>query len=385
MRACIWLAVAAVAGLSVQVSAQSHWQMQGAHMRASVVVAGKGNKRVATALKPSKQFAVNGGDVAVHFPRNANGKPRSLSFSAPDGALVNVGVRDAIEAPVKARVVDVFGEKAYSGTLATKARELPFHLHTSGSGDAELRDYRATVTVTRRDGMEAFGIVARHHQDRGCYLFSIDWSAKKVRLERWMGKDHLVVRQMDAPWLAGRHTLSLQVHGFRMQCAIDDEVVLHSFDGALTSGAPGLAWVGARPELGTFSVASVADPLASAALVQEKRRATLHTSVAVAPGHMAVLQLSLDRPHPWVPVTVGGVEPSLMQPPSAPTILLGDWRNSLGNNSISEVGFDGTATAELVWPNLVALRGQAALAQMVLVTPDGTSITARTPAVTVIF
>jgi len=383
MRARIW--IGAVVVLCANASAQSHWQMQGARMRASVVVAGKDDKRVTTVVHPCKQVAVTGGDVAVHFPRNQNGKPRSLKFAAPDGALVNVAVHEATQAPVTARLVDVFGDKAFDGALVTKAREMPFHVHTSGTGDAELRDYRATVVVTRTEGLHVFGIVARHHEERGCYLFSIDWAAKKVRLERWMGKDHLVVRQMDAPWLGERHTLALQVHGFRMQCTIDDEVVLHSFDGALTSGAPGLAWVGARPELGTFSVAPVAEPLASAALVQEKRRATLHTAVSLAPGHFAVMQLSLDRPHPWVPRTLAGVEPFLSQPPVAPSILLGDWRNSLGSNSISEVGFDGTATAELVWPDLLALRGQAALARLLLVTPDGTRIAASTPAVTVIF
>lgn len=367
------------------VPAQSHWQMQGKRMRSSVVVKGKDDKRVTTVVAPGKQFAVNGGKAAVHFPRNANGKPRSLSFDVADGSRVNVAVADAVEASSKKRIVDVFGDKAFEGTLGSKARELPFHVHTSGSGDSELRDYRLSVTVTRAKGADAFGIVARHHEERGCYLFSVDWQAGKVRLERWMGKDHVVVRQADAPWLGGEHTLALQVHGFRMQCCVDDEVVLQSFDGALTGGAPGLAWVGERPKFESFGLAPVADPLASAALVQGERRATLHTAVAASPGHFAVLELSLDRPHPWVPLTVAGVEPPMRQPPCAPTVLLGDWRDSLGKNTICEVEFDGTASADLVWPDLTALRGQAALVRLVLVSPDGEKVSGRTPAVTVIF
>lgn len=382
------IAAACLASLAM-LPAQVQWQMQGGRMQSSVVVSdvvsGNDHKRTTKVIAPGQQVAMQAGDSAVHFVRNANGKPASLKMTTPDGARVNVAVDVVEQASPAMRVMKPFGVDAYAGALVTKARELPFHVHTSGTEDAQLRDYRASVTVTKSDGCDTFGIVARHVADLGCYLFSIDWQARKIRLERWMGTHHMVVRQLDAPWLSSRHTLTLQVHGFRMQCSVDDEVVLHSFDGALTAGAPGIAWVGQRPTIGPLTVQPVADPLASAAIVQERTRARLYASVPVAPGHFAVLQLSTDRPHGHVPRTLAGLESSLMQPPAAPTVLWGDWRNSLGDNSISEVGFDGAVTAEIVWPNLVGLRGQVALAQLLLVSPDGFAIVGATPPVALIF
>lgn len=366
-------------------AAQTQWQVQGGRMQTSVVVSVKDDKRITRAIGPGELIAVPAGDTAVHFLRNANGKPASLQVSTADGARVNVAGDAATKAAPIARVAQPFGGKAYEGTLVTKAREMPFHVHTSGVEDAQLRDYRASAVVTKGDGCDSFGIVARHDADRGCYLFSIDWTGRMIRLERWMGTHHMVVRQLDAPWLASRHTLTLQVDGFRLQCSVDAEVVLQSFDGALTAGAPGVAWVGERPTIGPLTVEPVADPLASAAIVQERNRARLYASVPVAPGHITVLQLSIDRPHGHVPRTLAGLEPSLMQPPAAPIALWGDWRNSLGKNSIGELGVDGRATAEIVWPDLVGLRGHVAMAQLLLVSPDGTAVVGATPPVALIF
>ena len=71
--------------------------------------------------------------------------------------------------------------------------------------------------------------------------------------------------------------------------------------------------------------------------------------------------------------------------PAAPTVAWADWRNSLGPNSIAEVGFDGQAAADIVWPDLVGLRGQVALAQLLLVSPDGAGVVDSTPPVSLIF
>ena len=384
LREAILVVVACLLSL-VMLPAQAEWQMQGGRMGSSVVVSDKDHKRTTIVIGPGKQIAVQAGNSAVHFQRNANGKPVSLKLSVPDRARVNVAVDAASQASPIARLVDLFGDKAFEGALISKARELPVHVQTSGPEDAQLRDYRACVTVTESDGCDTFGIVARHVVDRGCYLFSIDWPARKVRLERWMGTEHIVIRQLDAPWLSSRHTLTLQVHGFGLQCSIDDEIVLYSFDGAFTAGAPGVAWVGSKPTIGPLVVEPVAEPLASAALVQQSNRARLSASVTVAPGHVTVLQLSIDRPHAYVPRTIAGLEPSLMQPPAAPTVLWGDWRDSLGRNSVAEVGFDGSATAEIVWPDLVGLRGQVALVQLLLVSPDGAVLVGATPPVAVTF
>ena len=102
-----------------------------------------------------------------------------------------------------------------------------------------MRNYRVSVTVHSNRDVKVFGLVTRHHKEHGCYLFSVDWQASKIRLERWMGNDHMVVRQIEAPWLSSKHTLAMQVDGFRLECLVDDEVVLNLFDGAIRDGSPG--------------------------------------------------------------------------------------------------------------------------------------------------
>ncbi|MGK0301508.1 MAG: hypothetical protein ACI89X_002387 [Planctomycetota bacterium] len=387
--------LASLTALPAQSSpAETQWQMQGGRMRGvAVMAADSGAKRSNTAIVPGKQVSLVDGKTSVHFPSNANGKPMSLQFETSRSSRVDVAVAPA--AAATARKLEPFGEQAFQGALVTKARETPIHVHTIGAAGVELRDYRVSVTVNSgnsnsdnsnsNNSAEAFGIVARHHEKHGCYLFLIDWKANKIRLERWMGSDHMIVRQLNAPWLSAQHTLTMQVDGFRLKCSVDDEVVLHSFDGALGGGAPGVAWVGERPTIGDLMLEPIAAPLASAALVQNGNRAHLYAATPVPPGHLHVLELALDRPHPWVPRSPAGCEPYLDQAWSAPTVLWGDWRNSLGPNSIGEVGVDGTLTSELVLPDLPALRLHCVLARALLITPDGESIVGVTPSVRVAF
>jgi len=375
-----------------QSQSQSQWQMQGGRMRAVVVShADEATKRTQIQLRPGKQITIASGETAVHFPSNANGLPASLKFAAAAGARVNIGI--AAASAVETRTLQPFATTSFEGTLVSKARENAIQVRTTGAADAELRDYRVSVTVAAggESGSDSggdskmFGIVTRHHETHGCYVFSIDWQDHKVRLERWMGGHHMVLRQLDAPWLTARHTLTMQVEGFRLQCAVDGEVLVHSFDGALGGGAPGIAWVGKQPITGDLLLEPVAAPLASSALVQEGNRAQFHAAVPVAPGHIYVLELALDRPHPWVPRSDALLEPSLMQPAAAPIVHWGDWRNSIGSNVIGEVAIDGTVTCELHLPDLPALRLETVLARVLLVTPDGASIVGVTPSVRVDF
>ncbi|MFT6079996.1 MAG: hypothetical protein ACJAQZ_002057 [Planctomycetota bacterium] len=362
--------------------AQPQWQMQGGRMRGvAVKVTESGTKRSITAIEPGMQLSVAAGETSVHFPSNANGKPLSLQFETIKTSRVDVAVAPA--AAAAERKLQPFGEKAYQGALVTKSREMPIQVHTIGAAGAELRNYRVSVVVDFNSKTDVVGIVTRHHEKRGCYLFSIDWKASKIRLERWLGTDHMIVRQVDAPWLSSRHTLTMQVDGFRLQCSVDDEIVLQSFDGALGGGAPGVAWVGERATIGDLMLEPVAAPLASAALVQDGNRAHLYAATPVAPGHLHVLELALDRPHPWVPRSLAGFEPYLDQSWAAPTVLWGDWRNLLGSNSIGEVGVDGTLTCELVLPDLPALRLHSVLARALLITSDGERIVGVTPSVRV--
>ena len=363
--------------------AQTQWQMQGGRMRCVVVsAANSGTNRSITALEPSEQVSIVEGKSNVHFPTNANGKPLSLRFGTSKSSSVDVAVAPADTAI--ARKIEPFGAQALQSVLVTNARETSFQVHTIGAAGAELRNYRVSVTVNSNRDVKVFGLVTRHHKEHGCYLFSVDWQASKIRLERWMGNDHMVVRQIEAPWLSSKHTLAMQVDGFRLECLVDDEVVLNLFDGAIRDGSPGVAWVGDRPAIGDLMLEKVAAPLASAVLVQNGRQALLHAATPVSPGHLHVLELALDRPHPWVVRSLAGGEPYLGQAWSSPTVMWADWRNRLGVNVIGEVGVDGFLTSALVLPDLPELWLQSVLVRALLITPDGERIVGATPFVRVV-
>lgn len=376
MRRLPPMAAAAVA-LAASVCAQSAWQMEGGRMRARVGGAD------AAELAPGRVDALTDGTFGVHFPSNANGKPRSLEVEVPKGASVVVGVADA--GACQRRQLELGGSEAMEDTLTTSRREAPIHIQTTGDGDAAMRDYRLSATVSRKKGCEMFALVARHTKDGGCYLFAIDWGASKVRLERVMGGDHFVVQQRDVPDGLRRVTLTLQVHGFRIEGLVDDAPVVRSFDGAISAGAPGIAWAGERAAPSAVWLEDPAVPLASAAVVQRGRAATLHAAVPEPPGSLAVVELLLDRPHRWIPRSPGGFEPWLRQPLAAPVVAWGDWRGSLGEDTVGEVGFEGGLQVELRWPELPALRLHTALVRVHLATPDGGPIVGTTPAVRVVF
>ncbi|MCK5942290.1 MAG: hypothetical protein KAI24_10005 [Planctomycetes bacterium] len=359
--------------VAASAAAQSSWRLEGGRARARIAGAS------AAELSAGVVVRLGAGDHAVHFPNRANGKPQSLQFAVPDGASVVLGVEPAGPAPRRGVTID--GEGAFAGTLTVGGRDTPIHVQTTGAADTAASDYRLSATVTATDGCEMFALVARHHAEQGCYLFAIDWRAGKVRLERVMGGDHFVVREADVPKLGEKHTLTLQVHGFRIEGLVDDAPLVRSFDGAISQGAPGVAWSGERPEVGEVWLEEPAEPLASAALVQAGGRATLHASVPQHPSGLAIVELRLDRPHRWVPRSPGGFEPWLRQPFAAPVIAWGDWRGSLGGVTITEVGFDGEVSIELRLPDLPALRLQAALLRLLIATPDGDAIVGATPSV----
>jgi hypothetical protein len=374
ITACCWSSCALLA--------QAELQMQGGRMHATVVSeVGQSGKRSVTPLAAGKRVTVASGPVLAHFASNANGKPLSLPFVA--AGQVNIGIDAAASATSQA--LQPFAVGGSDDALVTKLYELPTQLRTIGSGEEVMRDYRISATVEVGSDTKMVGLVTRHNNKHGCYLFTLDLAAHKLRLERCMGGHHMVIRELAAPWLLAKHTLSMQVEGFRLQCAVDDEVVLQSFDGALGGGDPGVAWVGERPSIGSVMLEPVRAPLASAVLIQEGNHAHLHAAVGVAPGHLFVLELVLDRPHPWVPRSVQGLEPSLMQPAAAPIVAWGDWRNSLGSNTIGEISVDSTCSSELLLPDLPALRLHCALAHFLLVTPDGEAVVGVTPNVRLTF
>lgn len=356
---------ALVFACAAPVLAQSHWQFTG----------GDGTARIAgptpNVLRGPRASAdgLAAGDYAVHFGVDAAGQPASLAFAVPDGASVHLAVERA--GPPAARTIAIDGDD-WTETTG------PDTLRTTGP--LTDGDYRVEVTCDP-GATEVVGLVARWSGANGFYAFVFDRARGEYRLERHLGPDALVLaRAATATALTGPRRLALQVQGFRMQAACDDEIVLQLFDGALSAGAFGVCWRGARPAWSAFTVAPPVAPRASAALVRtEDRTATLRAATNVTPGHWYVLELQIDRPHALLPVDAAGLEPWLASRPAAPRVLLADPRGALGAGTFGEVPPSGTVQVGIEWPELPALRGQVALARLLLVTADGALLSGATP------
>jgi hypothetical protein len=364
-------AVAACAVLTVGVCGQSTWQLEGGRGRARAV----GSTTVA--LEGAAARPLGPGTYRVHFPATDAGKPGSLQFDAPDDCSVVVGVA-AGGAPRR--------ERLRAGVVpAACGLGDGWWLEPRGERTAAARDCRLSVTVPRGQREQAFALVGREDGAGGCYAFVLDWGAAEARLVRALGGDRLVLRRAPLPVGEGEVTITLQVEGFRIEGLIDDAPLVRCFDGAISEGGAGVAWRGVRPEVDGPFVGEPVAPSASAAVVQRAGSASLYAWVPAPPGSLVVLELALDRPHPWVPRSRGGFEPWLRQPLAAPVVAWGDWRGSLGVRTVSPVAPDGAVDMQLRWPELVALRGRVALAVARVATADGGSLIGRTPAVRVVF
>ncbi|MFK7738776.1 MAG: hypothetical protein AB8H80_00530 [Planctomycetota bacterium] len=346
--------------------------------------------------------------LSVDFPFGAAGKPRSLAFAAGKGDLVRVAAH-AAGSPPELPERGGFGEELRTVELTTRAlgdvhAEVAAKLRDDSPAvdtpaDDTPADYRVSIRVTAGNGCERYGLVARYREGQGCYFFSVEPATGLVRIERWHGADHFVVRQLQVDALmrgsgkAREHTLSFEVLGFRLQAFVDDRPVLQVLDGGLPVGAPGRAWVGARPEFGDVAIAPPSEPLPSAAIVrsagaQKASRATLYAAATASPGSVYVIELALDRPHPWVPRSVSGFEPWICQRPAAPTVLWAEPRGSLGNRCLGELGYEGLIAADIRWPDASkcsALRGLCALVRVQIATAGGERLIEQTPAVSLTF
>lgn len=346
--------------LSTAVVAQSPWTLQGAD--AKVRVSGPVTRWL---QGPRATDVLPAGDYDVHFGVDLAGKPRSLHLSVADGAAVFVAA-DAAAAAVGETIA-----------IGDPAGALPC------AGDPEAANYRVAATLGP-GGDGAVALLARCDGTQ-FYRFVQDPAAGEFRLERSLGGDVLVLARAAAPPAdAASHTLALQVDGFRLEACWDEAVVLQVFDGALSAGAVGVASQPDSPPMLGVVRHPVAKPRASAAIVVSTHGAHFDAAVTVVPGHLYLLELALDRTHPALPRTEGGFEPWLVLPPAAPVVLWADWRGSLGAGGFGTVGPDGAVAGDLRWPALTALRKQCVLVRALLVSADGESLTARTPAVRVL-
>lgn len=366
-RALGWFASAA------SLLGQSSWQVEGGRLSAQVQGA------AAARIDGAAREIDGSGRYEVHFGADAAGKPMSLALDVPAGSRVVVGAARGLAA-ARGRV-DLSGDGAFAGTLGPTWGAEPVQVRAAAPGGDAGRDVRLTARVERVEGARWFALVGRFSEAGGCYLFVVDWEQREVRLERQLGFDRVVLRRARAPQLGDRASIAFQLEGFRLQGCVDDAVVVRSFDGAVSGGAPGVAWCGAAPRRQELRAAAPAPPRASVAVVQRPESASARAAVPQQPGSLALLELSLDRPHGWIPRGTGGFEPFLRQPLAAPVVLRGDVRGALGVGALGEVDAAGELQAELEWPALPALRLRAALLRWRIADAKGEGVVAVTPAV----
>ena len=362
------LAIVCGATVTALLPAQAEWQLCGSAASAHITGAAP-----AELVGPRASAAkLKAGECTVNFGVDALGRPASLRLAVPDGARVHVAV--AAAGPAAVRVVPTTGE----GWQQTTGVDI---VRTTGS--PEDSDYCVEGAFVAAEASQIVGVVARWRSATEFYACVLDRARGEVRIERHLGPDALVLAKTTVPSAgAEARRLGLQVQGFRLQAVLDDAIVLQLFDGAVTKGAFGVCWRGEAPAWKAVTVAPPAPQRASAALVRTADgTAMLSAATAVTPGHWHVLELALDRPHALVVRDAAGLEPWLLLRPAAPWVIDTDWRGLLGKGSLGEVPTSGNVSHPVEWPDLPRLRLQAALVRMLLVTADGSTVTASTPAV----
>ncbi len=366
--------------LLAPVAAQSaRWTLVGADADVHVIVASAGRDRATRTpllLRGPRAFAAtdagDGGSVVVTFAADALGKPESLRLDVPRGADVHLAVAAAGKAPRRELDVDGGGWTEPPGANARV------------TGDAAQRDYRVEACWNAPPGGgdgDAVGLVARW-SGAGDHYALVREADGAVRLERRTGGHTLLLASAPHGPRGWPLRLAFELDGFRLRGFVGDHAQVDVLDGALTGGQLGWCWRGgARPPLAAITVGPPAPPRTSVALVREAGgAATLHVAGPMPPGHLAVLELRLDRPGPLVPATGSGLEPWLLHRPIGPHVMFTDWASSLGAGTFAEVPPRGQLECRVRWPDLPALRGQVALARLVFVTPDGTVAAGVSPA-----
>ncbi|MCA8951327.1 MAG: hypothetical protein KDE27_17600 [Planctomycetes bacterium] len=346
---CIGLATAALA----QDEGAARWFVRAA--APGVRIAGAATIRVERA--PDVPVETAPGAYEVHFPRDAGGKPDSLSLTVPAHATVAVAVEPAAAAE--------------SGTLASIG----------------YRDYVVSTTFSCQDSAVATGLLARRSDDGNWYRFVWDRHDGRARLERALGGAVFVIAEASAPHGDdAEHELALQVEGFRLRAFLDDALVVQALDGAHVEGECA-AWSGGDAEVrwGRLQIGRPAAPRASSAIAQTSSEAEFVAATCAAAGFHYVVELALDRPFALVPLTAAGIEPWLLHRPVTPVVVRADLRGTLGPGTFGTLGKDGHVRGRLLWPAVPAIVGQCATVRALVITPDGERLVSRTPSVPLAF
>lgn len=371
-----WLAVAGLVlvagGAAARIRAQdASWYLRGNDAAVQLV----GPRALELRGRTPAPVATPAGDWRVHFGVDAAGQPGALSLLVPEAAQVMLAIAPAGPAAVQEIAFDDprwMDANGGAGATPWRARHCAAELGA---------DYRVTVRGVGTGAQGAFGVVARFVDERQHYRFLWDRQKGELRLERQLGDAAYVLAKRPAPPPDDQpHTLALQVEGFRVMAFCDDAPVVQVLDGAIGRGDPGVWQQGETVTWQSFAVQSPAAPRASSALVVAGRVAHYQAATAVAAGHWYAVSLALDRPTPLVPLTAEGCEPWLLQRSASPQVLLADWRGSLGPGTLGEVPRDGRIEAELLVPELFALRLQSLLVRAELWSADGGQRIGLTPA-----
>jgi hypothetical protein len=305
------------------------------------------------------------GAYSVHFAADARGRPEPLAFDVPQGAAVQLATAPAAAATMWRLAPRDPVRRADAGEL---------HWPGDEGGDRRLRvALGAASRVT---------LLERVRSDGERYALAFDAAARTVVLDRALGGAPLVLARAQLPAGFVPRTLELESHGFRLQAFVDGVRVLQVLDGAIGRGGVGVRWSGGALAEPGLEVAEPAAARPSVALVRTGlHAASVYAASAASPGPWAIVELALDRPHPLLLREPSGCEPSLLQRPAAPVVLVATPRQELGLGMFAETPPHGPARADLRWPALPALGGQCALVRFVYVAADGTAVLARSPAV----
>jgi hypothetical protein len=319
------------------------------------------------AQQPATQapFATPAGPSTLHFPADASGKPLSLRLDPAAGDRVFAAVTRAAPAP---RIPLDPATATTTATTRTWVSAEPSRQRLVARVAA-----RATASIGVRTGTSERGPVG--------YWLVVDRTQAQLRLERRFDGHTLALAQSPLPAADGLvHELALQADGFALAAFWDDAPVLRAMDGALprgdvaVDGGAEVVWEAVHLEL-------PAAPRASAALVVGASEAVWQASLPRGAEPWCLLELRLDRPHALVPRSAAGLEMWLLQAPAAPTVLLADWRQQLGEGSCAPVPSSGSVSAVLPRSQGRLLRVQCGLLVGILVSPDGEAVVGSTPGV----
>lgn len=357
--------LAVAAGLAAApTAAQSWWTVCGAN--ASLHVVGPKSVRLEG---PRAHADLAAGRYEVHFAADAEGQPRSLAFDVRDGDEVQIAIAPAGAERSTTIPTTASGWRQHDGEWTVR---------THDRSDEALQRVRLSTKVGA--GTSGLGIVLRWRSPEQWSRCVFDRASGELRIERCLGGAVAVMARKPCAGDAVEFDLTAQIDGFRVNLWLDGVPMLQCFDGGSSPGAFGYCYRGEPPREPELSLAEIASPRSSTALVARRGEvAHLQAALTWSPGSTYVVEFGLDRPGPLLPEP-DGLESLVLQRPAGPRVMLADFRGTIGARTIGEVGLDGLVALDLPPPGGPGLVGRGVLVRLLAV-GRGDGIFARSPAV----